>query len=68
MIKSLNEEVKWYETEREKQNEDQTSVKIENLEKMVASQKDQIGEQFKVGDNTYFGESSHKIHPKIWNS
>ena len=49
MIKSLNEEVKWYETEREKQNEDQTSVKIENLEKMVASQKDQIGEQFKVG-------------------
>ncbi|KAL5253010.1 hypothetical protein ACHWQZ_G015689 [Mnemiopsis leidyi] len=47
MIKSLNEEVKWYESEREKQNEDQTSVRIENLEKLVASQKDQIGEQFK---------------------
>lgn len=48
MIKSLNEELKWHETELERQNEDQKSVKIENLEKMVASQKEQIGEHFKV--------------------
>ena len=49
MIKSLKEEVKWYETELEKQNEDQTSVRIENLEKLSASQKEQLNEHFKVG-------------------
>jgi hypothetical protein len=48
MIKSLNEELKWYETELEKQNEDQTTVRIENLEKQVASYKDQLGKQFEV--------------------
>ena len=39
MIKTLGEEVKWLETEMDKQQEDQKSLKIENLEKMVANQK-----------------------------
>ena len=48
MIKTLGEEVKWLETEMDKQQEDQKSLKIENLEKMVANQKEQLTEYFQV--------------------
>ena len=48
MIKTLGEEVKWLETELDKQQEDQKSLKIENLEKIASTQKDQIADSFQA--------------------
>lgn len=39
--------MKWHQTELERLNEDQKTVKIENLEKLCAAQKEQMNEQFK---------------------
>ena len=44
----MSEEAKWLHSELEKQNDDQKSLKIETLERQLATQKETLSEHFKV--------------------